>query len=227
MNNFLYTFITDEGPIRLHHREFLEKPKLVETVRNRDNLRLLMGLTVISLPPEFLAQNPAMVEMYKAMAEDQAENPLKYYAPNSQEQLDFINDDDHTITAMVDSNRVGKTSAAWIKTSVSDPPLFPGDPDWPIFKDHGVRFRKWRGPISVGVASYNTAKLEDPIWKEMVKKWTPNWELGDYARGKKDSPSWGHDKHLRLDCNSTVGWYTYEMDQGNYEGGALHKWLWD
>ena len=228
MNSFLYTFVTDTGVKRLTLADFEKDEEVFLAVRNPDNTRLFLGLLVISVSPEFISRQPGLVDKYKAALEDQAQNPLKYYAPNSQEQLDFINDDEHTVSASVDPNRVGKSSAAWIKVCVSDPPLFPCDPEWPIFKDHGVKYREYRGPISVGVASYNTAKLEDPVWKELIRKWTPNWELGQYSRnGGKFSPSFGHDRLTRLECGSTIGYYTYEMDQGNYEGGAIHKWLWD
>jgi len=250
MNNFEYTFVLGDhrGAIKCTHDEYLKNWELRAMVNPegmsddmkrefpqiiaKDYYRLFLGRTIFCIPLEVLADDKDTHKELEYLRHDQERNPLKYYSPNNREQLDFINDDDGTVLAIVDANRVGKTSAAYIKLMVMDPPMFPLDPTWPIFVDHGVKWREWKGPISVGVATYNVAKLGDPIWKEMIRKWTPDSELGVYGRtykgkGAKYGPSMNHEKLIRLHSGSDIGFYTYEMDQGNYEGAQLKRWLWD
>lgn len=220
-----YLFGRYDYEAQVHHKGVFAKG-------NESRWQLFAGRRCYSLSWATLRQDKDLAGEMDQMARGISLNPLAFYSPNSQEQLDFINDDDATVCAMVDLNRSGKTTASWIKMLVGIP-LIECDPEWPIFSEYGVRFREFRGPKSVGVATYNAAKLADPMWKEIIKKWTPDNELGVYGRnyrGKKGKyePSWGYDKHMRLaKSKSVVGFYTYEMDQGNFEGGALDGWLWD
>ncbi len=232
MNKFLYTFVVNNEVFRLTHEDFLKDENLVEAVRDPELLHYYCGLTVLSYEREWLASNPKALRLVQTLEDEMVANPLRFFAPNSQEQLDFINDGESTVCAIVEPNRVGKSTCAYIKMLVGPDPMIKADPGWEIFTQHGVKYHEFRRPISCGVATYNTAKLEDPIWKELVKKWTPDCELGKYARKKvrngRYGPSFGHDRHIQFDSSgSQLGFYTYEMDQGNYEGGALKKWMWD
>lgn len=233
-NGFTYTFIIDEGIEKMSHDQFLREPTLRARVDDPDNHRLFLGLTVVCFTPGFMDQHRDKAEMFRQLEHDQVMNPLKFYAPNSQAQMDFINDWESSISAMVDSNRVGKTSAAWIKVLVAGPkPAIICDPKWPIFTEHGIEYAPFRGVISVGLCTYNLSTVQDPLWKTMVRKWTPDWELGVYGRMYKKSnarfePSWGHNDMVRMQkSESTLSFYTYEMDQGRYEGPSLDKVLWD
>lgn len=232
MNKFIYRIVTDDDIIKTTHEDYLGNDKLLNAVRSENTMKLYLGLTVLCFSKEKLMNDKKLFDYFKKMTLAQKKNPLMFYAPNSQEQLEFINDDVSSVSAVVDPNRVGKSTSAWIKCLTTFRTI-KCDPEWPIFKEHGIRFQDFLGPVSGGVCSYNLAKMKDPMWKEMIKKWTPDSELGIYGRtykGKKmkDEPSWGHDSGITLvGSNSYIGFYTYEMDQGNYEGGALKWWLWD
>ena len=239
-NTFTYEFNVggmpnqcDDGVHRMKHAEYLKTGDLLDFVRDEENFRLFMGLKVYAFTPAFLHQHEPLQELMDKLSRQQRQNPLRFYAPNSNEQLEFINDDDFSAAAMVDPNRVGKTTAAYIKACVGRDPLIKADPSWEIFRDHGVEYHRFRRPCSMGICSYNIAKLEDPIWSDVIKKWTPDSELGKYGRtydgkGGKFSPSFKDTKKLIFEkSKSQIGFYTYEMDQGNYEGAALKKWLWD
>ena len=233
MNNFEYTIYADDKLTKVDLDEYQNNEDLIALINDASRMRLILGRTVLTYSHEYLAENPEDAQQLVTLEQIQLRNPLRFYAPNSKEQEDFINDDDASVCAMVDLNRIGKTTAAYIKMLVGESPMIQCDPEWEIFKHHGIKFREFRGPISCGIATYNQAKLDDPIWSEMVKKWTPDDELGIYGRtyrgkGGKSHPSWGHDKNIKSKkSKSILGFYTYEMDQGNYEGGALNKWLWD
>lgn len=232
-NPFRYFFRYNNDTVECTHAEYLANEGLCEAVRDADKVRLFAGRSVFVFDMAFLKDKPKLVGQLELLEKELRVNPLRFYAPNSQEQLDFINDDEATVCALVDLNRSGKTTAAWIKMMVGPNPMIKADPSWECFTDHGLKYHDFIQPISCGVATYNTAKLEDPIWKEMIKKWTPDDELGrfrrfDRKRNSRYSPNWGHDKHIQFDkSQSQIGFYTYESDQGNFEGGALKKWLWD
>jgi len=232
-NNWQYFFRVNNDIVECTHAEYLKNEALRERVRNPDWIHFYCGRTVLTFDPDWLKDRPKVQLQLRQLEQEQRDNPLRFYAPNSQEQLDFINDEEGTVCAIVDPNRCGKTTAGWVKMLIGRQPMIRANRGWECFKDHGLKFHEYQKPQSVGVASYNTAKLEDPIWKEMIKKWTPDNELGKYRRyGKKRgyrfAPNWGHDRHIQLvESLSQIGFYTYEMDQGNYEGGALKKWLWD
>lgn len=239
LNSFTYKFYIDGKEHHLKHDEYMKDESLRALVNDEegDRYRLFLGLTIVSCDLEFLRGKKEYADRLSAIEKQQKDNPLMFYAPNTDEQLGFINDNDGSMFAMVDPNRTGKTTAAWIKVLVGHRPMLNIGPTehkkWPLFRDHGVLWHKFKRPLSVGICSYNTAKLEDPLWKEIVKKWTPDNELGMYGRtysknNRKHSPSWGHDRlTIFKKSKSQLGYYTYEMDQGNYEGGALDIWMWD
>jgi len=233
MNPFKYTIIADGKVSEVDNDEYRRNEDLVKLINDPARMRLILGRTVLTYSQQYLKDNPQTAADVIALEQIQLRNPLRFYAPNSKEQEDFINDDEATAVAEVDSNRIGKTTSAVVKMFLDDPPMLVTDPTWEVYTEHGIEYRPFRGPISCGVSTYNQAKLEDPIWLDLVKKWTPDEELGIYGRtykGKKGKsmPSWGHDRTITMaKSKSTLGFYTYEMDQGNYEGGALHKWLWD
>jgi hypothetical protein len=232
-NNFPYFFRFNNESWEMPHADYLQNEELCKIVRNPEFIHFFCGRTILSFDPRWLSDQPKVQAQLRALEQEQRSNPLRFYAPNSREQLDFLNDTDGTSCALVDLNRSGKTTAAWIKMLVGQHPMIKADPSWEIFADHGVKYHEFRGAISVGVATYNTAKLMDPMWTEQIKKWTPDAELGKYRRfnkkrGHRYAPNWGHDKSIQLaESKTMLGFYTYEMDQGNYEGGALKKWLWD
>jgi len=239
-NNFTYFFHTDYGEMHMKHSEYLKNEELKKMVRSTSKKPggqyLTLGRWVYAFSPEFMKDKPAVAKELDGLRVAAMHNPIAYYAPNSQEQLDFINDtvppEESPLYIIRDSNRVGKSTASWVKMLLWLP-LIETDPEWPVFKYFGIKHRPFTGPKSVGVCTYNTSKLEDPIWKEMIRKWTPDYELGVYGRtyrgkGSKWGPSWGHDRSIRLKhSKSQIGFYTYESDQGNFEGGALDAWWWD
>jgi len=234
LNNFRYRFFTDDYPDgrEATHAEYMLDEKLKAAVRDPDrNRRLFLGFTIIAYSDEFLKQDKKRDKTVAGLSQAFLVNPLQFYAPNTQEQLDFINCDDGDAFAIVDLNRSGKTTAAFVRV-LARLPLIPCESSWPIFAEHGVKWKKFTGPKSIGVATYNVERLADPIWREMERKWTPDSELGVYGRtyrgrGRKYMPNWNSNKHIELTCGSIINHFTYEMDQGNYEGGAYHAWLWD
>ena len=56
------------------------------------------------------------------------------------------------------------------------------DPNWPIFKNHGVRYVEYQGPKRVGISSYSWSHFKDTIIPLIIQKWTPLIELGKWEK---------------------------------------------
>lgn len=230
MNNFTYTFELDEGVLDRTYAEYLKDDVLRKRINDPDNYKLFLGLFVICHSGGYLEGNKDAQAQFTAFEKAQRSNPLRFYAPNSQEQLDFINSEEYSVYGMIAPNRVGKTTSAYIREIIRS---IPCDPKWELFSEKvGIKHHEFRGPVKGAVATYDWGKMEDPIWVDIIHKWTPDVQLGKYGRtykgrNKKHMPSWGKDKSIRLKCGTTIGFFTYEQDQGTFEGGAYDWWLWD
>lgn len=230
--DFVYRFLYDGGFCRLTYGEYMKSAVLRKWINDEGRNRLCLGRTIYTFSSAFLAGHPQVAETLELLDRQNRENPLQFFAPTTPEMLAFLNDDDADVQAVIDANRAGKTTAATVKWLVSDPPAFVCDPTWPVFSEHGVRWREYRGPVALAAASYKEKNLKLTIWPVMVQHWVPDEFLGVYGktwkgRGAKPSPAWGHDPSARLTNGTTIDFYTYQQDQDNFEGGVYKRWLWD
>jgi len=224
--------VLDDELRPLTYAQYMADAALRQRINERDNYyTLFLGATVVSLSPEWIAKHEQEYAGFQAHEHAQKFNPLMYYMPNSVEQLEFINDDECDVTAIVCGNRMGKTTSLFVKACFAMP-LISCDPAWPCFVAHGIKYRPWRGPKKLALFAYNALNLADSVWTDTVRKWLPDHELGLLGRnytgpGHKSAPTWGHDKQTQLKCGSALGWFTYEMDQGNFEGTAYDGVAWN
>lgn len=216
----------------MSHAEYMAKPELRALFRDKDRYRLFMGLSLYSFDKQWMREHRPIYNDLKLLEEEQQKNPVRFYAPNTDEQLQFLNTDSGDVLALVDGNRRGKTTAAYVYMLLAMP-LIEADRNWEVFKEHGVKYRAFNGPKRIGIATLDIFKLEDPIWRTMVKQWTPDDELGTMGRtysgrSRKYKPNFASDRFFQFATSqSEIGWYTYMMDPGNYEGSALNAMLWD
>jgi|GEM_PF-1879209 len=232
MIDFTYTFTVDGITRIVTYDEYLRDDALRRAVNDPRMNSLILGRSLYFYSDEYLRKNSDVMQLFVQTEKMQKECAIQFYAPTNSEQLAFINDQEHDVIAMTDSNRCGKTTCALIKWILGPPPAFRTDPQWPIFRDHGVKWHPYNGPVNLAIASYKENNLRHTIWPLMVRRWMPDEELAQHGKlwkgpGKKSAPSWGHDPHLPLKSGSRVDFYTYEQDQDNYEGGVYKRWLWD
>lgn len=230
--DFVYRIFCDECKTRVTYAEYLRSPVLRRAVNDEERERLFLGRSIYAFSREYMRRVPEVIDILEALRKMWKENPLRFYAPSTQEALDFVNDDSHDVLARIDANRAGKTTDATVRWLVGENPAFPCDPKWEIFTEHGVRWREYRGPVALAVASYKENNLKRTIWPVMVQHWVPDEFLGVYGktyrgRGGKPSPAWGHDPNIKLKNGTTIDFYTYQQDQDNFEGGVYKRWLWD
>jgi phage terminase large subunit-like protein len=236
-NSFRYSFAVDgEWYENLTYGEYLANEKLVRAVNDFERARLFLGLKILVFRWDYLKSHKDVKERFEYLREDQKRNRLKYYAPNSQEQLDFLNEwGDSDIVALVAPNRVGKTTTGVVKALLSG--ILELDPEWPIFKEHGVAWRRFMGAernLTFAFGSYEWSHIKTTVWPR-VKDYVPADILGSYSphykgakpgRARKD-PSFDRLPQVELTNGTVLKFHAYSQSQSNYESSAYDGFMWD
>lgn len=228
---FRYTFQLDGWEeVVMTHDEYLEDERLRGLVEDPTANLLILGRKLIVFSDEFMANDEDALKYYEACQLEQLQNPIKFYAPATYRDLDFINDWDGNAFLRIDSNRVGKTTGAFIKLMLGAMPM---DPEWPIFTEYGIEYKEFRHPLKLAVASYEWKQHESVLFPEMVKKWVCNQQLGVYGRdyrgkGAKDMPAFkAGQTRYKLRCGTVIDHLIYSGSQASFEGSVYHRILWD
>lgn len=240
MNNFRYTFHID-GDVYddLDYKQYLGNQKLRDAVMDRGRRRLFLGLTVYSYSYDYLIAHKDKRDELDHLTLDWKLNKLKYFCPNSQDQLDFINDwGKHDVMAIVAPNRIGKTSSAVVKALLS-PGVLKLDPEWPIFTKHGIVYREFtqqNSSIKFGFGSYEWSHVKATLWPR-VREYIPDEQLGVYStqlqkkrgRPRKD-PNFERMPMVELSngiSDVCLKFHAYSQSQANYESDAYDGFLYD
>jgi len=237
MNKFLYTFHVDGKTYAdMDYEWYLGQKELMAKVTDSRRRRLFLGLTIHTYDHDWLKAHPDILAEFNRLLEDWRLNKIKYFAPNSKEQLDFINDwDTHDVVGLVAPNRVGKTTCGVVKALLSG--IIPLDPEWPIFKKHGIKWRRFQGedqPMTFGMGSYEWSHIKSVVWPR-VKEYMPDEQLGQYGvsgkregRGRpKGEPNFDRLPHVMLKCGTRLKMHAYSQAQANFESDAYNGFLYD
>lgn len=208
--------------------EYHKRPDLMEkiglvTVQPEGRKTVFVGLTVVSYPFSILEEDPSKMQVMNELEEMVLKNPLKYFVPQNQTALLFLNDRDHNFKGFVAGNGVGKTTVAWIDVLLD---IIPCDPEWPIFKHHGVHFRKYKGPRKlggVGVVSYEWNNHKSTIWPQVVRRWTPPAAMNG---GTNAEPNWQVGPKCDV-AGTPVHFMACSQSDTVFESSALDIYLWD
>jgi phage terminase large subunit-like protein len=217
------------------YRDYCMNAFLREKVMNPDRCRLFLGLTIISHSQEWLDSHKGEREEFLRLKEDWRNNRLKYFAPNSIEQLKFINDWEHDVCAMVAPNRVGKTTVGVIKALLSG--ILETDKNWPIFKEHGITWKPFRGgdnPMKFAFCNYEWSGIKQVVWPR-VREYVPDEQLGSFGNNWKDrqgmprrrEPNFERSQSITLTNGSVLKFHAYSQAQANYESDAYNGCLFD
>jgi len=238
------TFITEEINKTMPYADYLNNQELRDMVNDPDRFRLDLGGTMISFDRDWLDGNEEQHNHILTLKEMQEENPLQFFMPSCLDPerlsipddidlgmnydggaLEFLNDTTSSIKAIVAGNRRGKTA-----TSIIDQLLdaIPTSPEWPLFKIHGVKWRKFYRPLQIGFATSDWGVASKVLWPEL-RKWIPRYELGDYDPRQKNAKeiAWRVNPYIKLLCGTEIYFFCYEQKQGPFEGQALDRWYWD
>ena len=227
LDGFVFTFVTERGRQDISYGEYLADTQLREDINNMDRYRLVLGRMIFSYDMAYLESKPKTRQLMKDLEHEQNQNPLRFFAPSGQQALDFLNDEENDICILTACNRFGKTQTALVKKLIN---IIPCDPSWEIFSKYGVKHRKWRGPKTCGMASYELGSHQSTILP-MLLNWLPKKELGTYARDFKGKGAkqvtLRVDPNLPLTCGTLIGFYAISQGQARFESNVNEDWLWD
>ena len=220
-----FTLYTEDGRRDLDYVDYLLDDALMLKVGDKRRLFLNLGSTILSYDRDWLTENPTEKARVDALCAIQDDNPLQFFKPSGGGATDFLNDRTSSVKMLVSGNRRGKTATGIIDILLD---AIPCNPDWAIFKLHGVKYREWTGPKKIGFATSDWNVMQRVLWEEIVR-WVPKAELGEYnprLRGAREI-SWRVRPENVLTCGSVFYYFCYEQKQGPFEGQALHQWYWD
>lgn len=213
-----YTFIGEFGNQKMSYADYLKNDDVRRMVNDTNRLLLPVGLNVLTYDYKWLDEHPKKLEEVKALEYIVKANPLRFFLPSGIGGVDFLNDLESTVKAFVAPNRVGKTASGLVDLLLD---VVPTTKEWEVFSQHDVKFREFKGPFDVGVASADWGVVKRVMWPE-IKKWIPSYEIEGVSE-----PSWKSDPHVTLKCGSTIFFYCYKQGQGPFESQALARWYWD
>lgn len=231
VKDITFTVMTEDGETRLklneyHARDDLMKKVGLVTTPTDGRQTVFMGNTIISYPVDYLEDNPKKKALFLELDDIVRKNPLKYFIPQNDAALQFINDSDHNLKGFIAGNGGGKTTCAWIDVLLD---IVPCDPSWPIFTQYGIKHRRYKGPKTmggVGVVSYEWANHISTIWPQVIKRWTPLESLGGYAEGGPLVINWKNNPKLEID-GTPVMFFACSQAQTVFESSALDIYFWD
>jgi len=223
----VYTFVTERGTQNISYAEYLADTELRSFVNDQGRYRLILGRIIFSYTPKYVKEHPKTAKFLRDMEEENARNPLQYFAPSGHEATAFINDFDASLCILTACNRFGKTQSMMIKKLINN---IPCDPKWDIFTKYGVKYRPWRGAKKVGLASYDFGFHRDTSLP-MLLSWIPRAELGVYAKDYKGKGAkqvnLAHVPILTLECNTEFYFVAMSQQQSPFEGNVKNGWGWD
>jgi hypothetical protein len=233
ISKYLYTFVTLDGQEQMTYLEYFKRPELMALIADAKTFQVIVGRTLFLFPDTVFTDNPAMGRKIMDIKREYEQNRFKYFAPFTERELDFLNDNEHDCLINMGPNRSSKTTGGIIRLLLGrEYSAFPMDKNWPIFKDYGVRWRPFREPQEISIATNALSNLQDTIWPQMCRKWIPDKELGLYSMavaGKKsrNQPSWGHQNQVVLRHKTLLKFYTYEQAQTAAASAKYSGMLWD
>lgn len=231
VDNLVLSVISEDGTQKVTMGEYRTRADLHDKIGlvlapPTERRTIFCGLTIATFPLSYLDANPRKARMMDELEEVVKANPLKYFVPQADWAVEFLNDVESTMKIVHAPNGTGKSCLGWIDMLLD---IVRCRPDWPIFKLHGVRFRSYRKIfMSAGVAcvTYEWENHISTIWPQIIRYWTPLKSLGDYAPGGKAIINWK--SNPRLEIEGTEVWlHACSQNQTVFEGSARAKFWWD
>lgn len=186
-----------------------------------------MGSTILSMPEDLLYDDPKLMRMMTDAEKLVEECPLKFFVPQNDTVLQFLNAGAaYGVKMFRSGNGVGKSVAAWTDIQLD---IIPCDPSWPIFSVHGVRYRKYRRPFTdggVGIVTYEWVNHKSTIWPQIIQRWTPPEFLGAYRRGGESTPNWNSNPHIEI-AGSPIWFFACSQADTVFEAAAMDRFWWD
>ena len=231
--DLIWTIITENGEEKMTMAEYNKRHDLqalvgLQAATPRDRRVVFVGTTIISYPVDMVEKDEEKRMIIEALEREVESNPLKYFVPQDDDILRFLNDGSiaESLKLLTAPNGIGKSVTGWIDVLLD---IVPCDPSWPIFTKHGVKHRRYIGPYTKGGVAIVTYEWENhitTIWPQIVRRWTPKDALGDYADGGKAVINWKSSPRIYI-CGTPVYFRACSQAQTVFEAAAMDIIWWD
>jgi len=226
-DGIVYTFFTERGRQDLSYAQYLADKELMAMVNDLSRYRLVVGRMIFSYTMSYLVDHPEKMAILRDTEMENRKNPLRFFAPSGNQILAYINDFDNDLCILDAANRVGKTQSMLVKKLINS---IPCDPSWEIFSKYGVKYRPFRQPRNVGMASYDLG-FHRKTSLPMLLSWLPKAELGVYAKDYKGKGArqvnLNNVPELPLTCGTVINFAAISQGQTPFEGNVRDDWAWD
>lgn len=231
MTDLTFEFITEDGVEKMklaqyHTREDLMAKIGLITTSPADRRTCFMGTTIISYPQKVLDSDSRKRAIFEECDRLVRENQLKFFLPQNEVARMFLNDRTANMKGFIAPNGVGKSTVGCIDVLLD---IVPCDPNWPIFKIHGIDYRTYNGPKTlggVGVCSYEWVNHVTTTWPQIIRRWTPRFALGDYAEGGKGVINWRNNPNIEI-AGTPVWFFAASQAQTVFEAAAMDIYWYD
>jgi len=233
ISNLKWTIITEDGQEKmtiseLNKRHDLQAKIGLQAATPRDRRVVFIGTTIVSYPADLIESDDDKRAIIEELEKEVEANPFKYFVPQDDEALRFLNDGSiqDSLKLLTAPNGYGKSLLGWIDVMLD---IIPCDKSWPIFAEHGVLPRRFVGPYRKGGVAIVTYEWENhitTIWPQIVRRWTPKQFLGEYADGGKSVINWKSSPRIYI-AETPVYFRACSQAQTVFEAAALDIIWWD
>jgi hypothetical protein len=226
-----FRFYTEDGEFKMDYADYCKSPDLMAKMSDDTRVVVNLGLRLLSFDAKWLDEHPKHKRFVEHMAHEREENPVRFFLPHCSNSPDFntpwhafINDDKHIYTAIQCGNRAGKTTIAFLKFMLRLG-LIKTDPNWEVFKEHGVKYTPYLGPREVAIVTYMWDNHRETLWPKVIRQWMPKSVIADYAGWMVPSKTNG--ETLLLTDGLTITLKACSQPQVAFESGVFDAMLWD
>jgi hypothetical protein len=189
---------------------------------------LFMGRDVFSFSNKYLQGHPAKRRALDDAREMYRQNPLKYFVPQSNTVIDFLNwkntNSEGTLKIAVAGVGTGKSVIGCIDWLLD---IVPTEEDWPIF-GFGINRREYKGPFTdggVAIVSYQSSNHQNTLWPQVIRRWCPVEHIAPYVEGTKRI-TWNRNPHLDI-AGTPVFFLVSKQQDTAFVSQALNIFHWD
>lgn len=230
--DIVFSFTTEDGCEKMTLADFEKKKSLVKLFGRQSTppigrQTLFMGKDLFSFSDAYLKDDVKKYRAFEVARKLYEENPLKYFCPQTNTVVDFLNWPDKMEASMkVLHSGVGSGKSVggvidWLLSIV------PTEANWPIF-EFGVKRRVYGGPLregGVAVMSYQITNHQNTLWPQVVRRWCPRTYIEDYISGKK-TISWRLNPQIVI-ADTPVYFMVYGQRETAFTSQALDIIHWD
>lgn len=231
--DLIFSFVTEDGIEKMNLQQYEERKDL-HAIFGRQSTppvgrqTLFLGRDIFSFTHEYLKQNVKKAKAFEEARRLYEAHPLKYFVPQTQTVIDFLNwpdgKRDSSMKVLHSGVGSGKSVAGVIDWLLD---IVPSESDWPMF-EFGVQRREYGGALKEGgvaIMSYQMTNHQNTLWPQVIRRWCPQKYILPYINGEK-TISWRLNPQISI-ADTMVYFMVYGQRETAFTSQALDIIHWD